>query len=691
MSTKAKTQHEDLRSRLKRGFKAPESGVVLLAILSLIVLFNPLSGEILANAPVLLFLAAFALFMVPGLVLSLALLGSELPGVARVPVAFVLSAGVFGLAALPMLMLDRSIAFYPVICGVILALSLGLAVVRLGWKRVPEEDVERSVVGLSTKLLWVPFLLLTGMLAWISASNVPKPAEDAWVYLSYVRDFLESGRLGAGASSSRLTVNGWLPEQSMLSLVSGLDPVTLVLRYLAPTLVVMALLALYVLARTLLKNEKAALVIGSLSALFFLIGLGSSSFNSVLAPATEFIDHITEDKFVARYLFLPVALSLAILFVRSRSWLNLGLFFFVCLAVAVVHPLGLVFIGIPIAGFGLIRLATSRRDRGAWREVGGLWLTLLVITGPPALYLLATGSSLLSKLESTDSQVAANLIGTWQYERRLLEIGEGTYAAHPSLLLDPAMLIVYLLGVPFLIWRIKQGKDSPAAQLLLGTLAFVPVLTFAPYTATLISKIIGPWLLYRLIWPLLLAALLTLGWMLWEVLRFVEAGLGTFDLARRAAPFLPLIVVVCLLADAVPLTLTGLRAADSPEKVAQGDSSCLDPTFRWMQSAIPASSRVMAPREENSCIRAYAASVGVLGVRGQISERAQQDLGNFYAARTVGSDTLQILKSHKTSYVMLPVDSPLNVQPRREVPDVRSVGPESLRSYPHHRRERRLQ
>jgi hypothetical protein len=120
-------------------------------------------------------------------------------------------------------------------------------------------------------------------------------------------------------------------------------------------------------------------------------------------------------------------------------------------------------------------------------------------------------------------------------------------------LLDPALLAVYLLGVPFLIWR---AKNSLAAQLLLGTLVLVPVLTFVPYVATSISVIIGPWLLHRLMWPLLLAALLTLGWIFWELLRFGGSVLGRFDRAQRVAPFLPLVIVVYLLVNAIPLALT---------------------------------------------------------------------------------------------------------------------------------------
>ena len=139
-----KTDRKDLRSELKRGFRAPETGVVLLAVLSLVVLFGPFSEEILATVPALPFLASLALFMAPGLVLALALLpGPDLAGLARVPVAFVLSAGVFGLAALPVLVLGRSLASYLIICGFILALSLGLAIVKIARRKIPAEGEGR--------------------------------------------------------------------------------------------------------------------------------------------------------------------------------------------------------------------------------------------------------------------------------------------------------------------------------------------------------------------------------------------------------------------------------------------------------------------------------------------------------------------------------------------------------------------
>src|SRR3712207_2358696 len=92
----------------------PEVLILLLSVTALVAV-EPLR-DVLAPIPVLLFLAAFTLFMIPGLVLSLSLVGDDFSGPARIPVAFVLSAGIFGFAALPELVLGRSIAFYPLIC-----------------------------------------------------------------------------------------------------------------------------------------------------------------------------------------------------------------------------------------------------------------------------------------------------------------------------------------------------------------------------------------------------------------------------------------------------------------------------------------------------------------------------------------------------------------------------------------------
>ncbi len=96
--------------------------------------------------------------------------------------------------------------------------------------------------------------------------KAPHPYNDLWVYLAYVRDFLDSGQLalrepyfGEVTEVSRVQINGWLLQQAAFSRISGIDPVVLVLDYLTPTLILVALLAFYALARVLFESETAAL------------------------------------------------------------------------------------------------------------------------------------------------------------------------------------------------------------------------------------------------------------------------------------------------------------------------------------------------------------------------------------------------------------------------------------------------
>ena len=95
------------------------------------------------------------------------------------------------------------------------------------------------------------------------------------------------------AEFCRAKVNGWLLEQASLSRVSGLDTIELVLRYLTPTLVIVALLMVYALARTLLKNERAAVLTASVYALFHVVFIQPSVHN----VGVELAARISEDKY----------------------------------------------------------------------------------------------------------------------------------------------------------------------------------------------------------------------------------------------------------------------------------------------------------------------------------------------------------------------------------------------------------
>jgi tetratricopeptide (TPR) repeat protein len=461
-----------------------------------------------------------------------------------------------------------------------------------------------------------------------------------------------------------MMINGWLLEQAALARVSGVDPVEMTLGYLAPALVVLSFLATYALAKTVTGSETGAVLTSCLLAVLFLVSLTTPMAESLLTPGGEFIRHIVEDKYVARFVFVPVALSLAILTLKTRRLRCLLLFAFLCPSVAAVHPLGLVFIGLPVAGLGVLHLLFNLRDRGAWVYVGGLALSLLAVGGPPTLYLAATGSSLLQRMDSMAPRVAESLTEGLGYYDEIQAVGE-RYIVDPVFLLNPAVLAAYVLGLPFLVWRVRK---SPAAQLLLGTLLLVPVLCFVPPIAGFAGQVIGPWILPRLAWPIPLAAVVVLGWLLWEGLAYARRRLDESGsrIERLAGVFLAPLLVLSGLIAAAPSSIAQVETADQSGEVPAEEVSCSEPAFAWMDEGLPASSTVLAPEAENSCIMARASTADILNYRKQKPGRQEFKvlLERFYDGATLDTDKIRTLRYYEVGYVMLPKDEEFGEQMR---------------------------
>jgi tetratricopeptide (TPR) repeat protein len=654
--------------------RSPEVGLLLATLLALAIL---VAGLFLRVPEPVAFAAAFALFLFPGALISLVLLGDRLPLPAHAPVAFTLSAGLFGLLGLPALVLHWNPSVYLSLAAGAFAAALVFA-----GERVRERlggSITGPEAGLSPNWLWVPFLAAAGLLAYLSAVKVKQANEDIWVYLTYVREFYATDRLafyypytGEEAPFSRLTVNGWLLVQSALAQVSGLDPVDLVLDYLGPVMILLALLAVYAVARVLLQSDTAALLAGTLAGLFFLVYMSGSLFT----PGGEFIGRVAEDKYVARFFFLPTAVIVGAVFVRERRLDQLALFTFVCWSVAAIHPMGVMFIAIAVGGFGVFHLLANLRSVREWPPVAHLGVAVLSIGLPPGFFLLATGNPLLNRLATVNPATRDQLLDTWQRQGRLMEIGAGSYIADPSLFTNPGILAAYAVGVPFLVWSLRRG--SVAARWLLGTMVFPLALIYVPPIATLIGDRVGPWLLFRLAWPAYLAATVALGWALWELLRFGATRLERRGpgLLRNLAPFVPLVFVVVLAAVAAPWVTDGARAVDREDEVAQDQPYCPDPVFRWLGGEVSGPSVVLAPDVESGCVTAYAREASIVSFRGRLEDDAEVDqiedegsapantrfVQDFYSASVVGQDTLRNVQRREVDYVLLPVHSALKDQ-----------------------------
>ncbi len=666
---------------MKRQIQMFDAGVVVSGAVALI-LIGPLRDTFQAF-PLVLFVGTLVLFVSPGVLLSHWFLKERFPGAASVPVSFAISVGLFGLLGIPMLIFQLSLEVYLWLSGAVLVGFLATASFRAFRRRPLVEGKSGSLGGLSVNLLWVPFLVSGAILAFTSRARIPGFYNDWWVYVAYVRELMNTHDLGryepyfgTETGISRLKINGWLLEQAAFSRLSGIDPVDLVLQYLSPTLIIVALLAFYILVRVLLKSETAALLIGSLYALFLLITLHAPLFDF----GNEFVTRIADDKLTARFVFLPVALAVAVVYLKSKELRYLAVFAFFCWAMMAVHPVGLAITGISMAGFTLFYLAFNWRKRESWTKIGALGLAGASAILAPALFVLALGEPLTAVLKnadinSGDPDVLANMVFVQPGRKRIFELADGSYIMHPSLLMEPLVLAAFFLGVPFLVRRLKS---TLAARLLLGMLLAATAVCYVPPIATFVGdNIIVPGQLWRLAWPIPLAAFLTVGWMAWETTQRSEKFLDGVGMPRRVTGLLSLALVVALMAVAAPAAMNGVKKAYQANEVAHNGGSCFDPILPWMRDNVTESSVVLGPDAFNTCIPAYSARANVVSFRGglvlgvlpALERRAPGqievpqsalDVRKFFSGRLTKEEAIRILRRYNVDYVLVPEDSPLN-------------------------------
>jgi hypothetical protein len=658
-----------------------EACVAVAGILAFAVLY--LFRDAFATAPGVLLLATLVLFSTPGLLLVRWFFGEYFSGVALLPAALVTDVGLFALSSVPMLIAESTLTAYLWVCGAIVVGFL-LAAVVMAFR--PERGVAeepRFEVSDRGGIMWAPFALLVASMAYVARTTAPSIFGDIWIYLSWVREYLGGDRLasvepffGGDVGLSRAKINGWLLEQAAVSRVSGVDPIDLVFTYLNPALVVMAFLVFFALARLLFRSERAALLSGCLYVLFFFIHLSQSR----VTWGGEFVQRLPEDKLVAKFLFLPLALAFAYAFLEGGKKRYFFGFAFLCGAVMAVHPIGLAIVGISMAGFAVLHLAAVPRSRDAWASISAMGLVgVTIIAVPAAVVSLFTDEALSSVLadsdiNSGDPDVLRNMIFVSPERNRIHELVDGSYIMHPSLLLDPVIAAAFLIGLSFLLWRLRS---SLAARLLLGTLYVTMVVVYVPPITTFLGdNLVLPGQIWRLAWPIQLAAVLTLGWLLWTAIGYATGWLQRILPARLVASALPLLLVLALAVAALPQALSGMESiAAYRESSREAGYYPSDPIFPWFRDEMSSPQVVLAPDLPSARIPAYSADTNVVSRRGslvlrvlpELEERVpgqiqvpqgSLDVEHFFYDSTM-EKRMEILRRNEVDYVMIPKDASL--------------------------------
>ena len=334
-----------------------------------------------------------------------------------------------------------------------------------------------------------------------------------------------------------------------------------------------------------------------------------------------------------------------------------------------------------MAGFGILHLVVNPRSREAWARISAMGLAGLAVVAVPALLILVVAGEPLtavltdSDINSGDPDVLRNMIFVSPERNRIFEFADGSYIMHPSLVMDPFIAAGFLLGVPFLLWRLNR---SLAAQLLLGALVFTTVVVYVRPIATFLGdNVVLPGQLWRLAWPIHLAALLTLGWLVWEATSRAAEWLGEFRPTRYLARVLPLLLVVALTVAAVPWTMPGIELVQRHKESARAMGFYPpDPIFTWFRDELASPVVVLASDLQSARIPSYSSEANVVSRRGslvlrvlpKLEQRApgqievpqgSLDVQRFFSGTDLRTG-VEILHRHEVDYVMVRSNSQLD-------------------------------
>jgi len=390
---------------------------------------------------------------------------------------------------------------------------------------------------------------------------------------------------------------------------------------------------------------------------------------------------------------LPLALACACAFLEGEKKRYFFGFVFLCSAVMAVHPIGLAIIGISMAGFAVLHLAAVPRSRDAWASISAMGLAgVTIVAVPAAIISLFTDEPLSnvladSDINSGDPDVLRNMIFVSPERNRIHEFADGSYIMHPSLLLDPVIATAFLIGLPFLLWRLGRIL---AARLLLGTLYVTLVVVYVPPITTFLGdNVVLPGQIWRLAWPIHLAAVLTLGWLLWTGIGYATGWMQRFLPARLVAGALPVLLIVALTIAALPHARQGMESIEKHREASRKAGYYpSDPIFPWFRDEIHAPVVVLAPDLQSARIPAYSADANVVSRRGSLVLRVLPELEKrvpgkievpqgsldvkhfFYDSTLEGR--MEILRRNKVDYVMLPKESAL-ADPLERLPGLTPV------------------
>lgn len=640
-------------------------GVVLLYLLILLV------GKVFANvSPLFSVGLSWIWFLLPGLLITFPLVPHS-SWWERIPLSYVLSIGLATPVTLIAIYLRLNLNIYILIHVFLLLITAFISTLNITKSRkIPgtiTSSMENSVTEGFDKLSLIFLLILlvlVGILVFLAVSW-PLAGDDMSI-LPLFAEVLSQNRItgtepfhGSGVAVTPRNEFGVSTYLSILtSKIAGTTPSEFI-NNSRPVFVLLSMLSLTVLLNRFLKSMRQSLFLLCLWSIFLL------STTQKEGTGSDFVTRIFQDKFLGWFIVVPIVIVFMYWFVEIRSWRYLIGFVIVMMGASLVHPITLIQVMILSGGFGMIHfiLKPSRSMFFNFVVVVLVFLASLII---PFMQYLRYTNYMPIELAGLGDAVEFGRISAAVSRYRLWLLQGENFILHPSIILQPIIIAAYVL-LPLLVLRLRQDYF---ARLIVGVLLILPVLFYIPQLAKLVGRVVTPYLIWRLAWPFPLFAVLTIGSVIWLILRNLDEKLFSNDLHSWKSRILYPGFIFLAILTAVPEINTNLK--DYNERRSEVNLSLCykaSDVFSFLiQTTLDKPVNVLSAHDLNFCIPGFVPNANVVEFRGfgtinrlsveNIEESIQrvEDVDYFDTARFVDDLLMEAIIRHKIDFVLIEKD-----------------------------------
>lgn len=608
-------------------------------------------------------------FFLPGLLLSLTLVHSS-HWWERIPIAFVLTIGVATPLTVAAILLRLSMDIYISLHAGSLLVFAVLAFV-VNWVKKPPGiptstplEPARIKPDRAATFLLITLIILVVVLAFL-ALEWPISGDDT-TGLPLFADVLNLNKITGTepfhGSSEPVTPRNELIVATYLEIltnkIAGTPPQEFLVNS-RPFFVILAMLSLAALLFEFLKDKRQSLFLLNLWNIYLLATL------QVDKTGSDFITRIFQDKFLGWFTIVPIALVFMKWFMLKRDWFTLAGFSIVTLGASLVHPITLIQEMILIGSFGLFHIAITR-SKVQFSNLVIVALVLLLCTLIPFVQYLRYTSYMPVDLIGLGDAVEFGRLSSAINRYRLWLLEGEDFILHPAIILQPVILAAYLM-LPVILLKMRRNY---LVQLTAGTLILLPILLYIPFLAKLVGKVVTPYLLWRLAWPLPLFAVLAIGIVIWQILLKADEWVSRKGYPSTKTGFIYPSLILLTFLFAVPSIRSGVSDYNQRRKDVKTSVCVRASDALTYLSAIthdqPAN--VLASHNVNICIPGFAYNANVLEYRGygtvnrlssdevEESVRRVDETLYFGNAKLLDERLMETLNRYEIGYILIERD-----------------------------------